>query len=171
MKFYSLIILLIASCQSPDNAGNEHIIAKQNDDTSNTATHDTLIKSSAIKIYQDDYIVIHLQENENFARRVEIIKNGIKIASFNTPVPDDEVKNFRVLNIKATKNGFNMEMSYGGGNDLYNSTHTFEFIEAELYLTVVKSTHYNTSVESISTDTLALPLVITKYVLTDYLFQ
>ena len=104
-----------------------------------------LVKSLTNKQYgKDKYTILKLYDLDSngycITRRLELIKNSKLISSISIPSPVD-VKNFEILKIEETNQGFFISIFWGGGNNIYNHIYYFVFIDGEFYLQRVKENY------------------------------
>ena len=103
-------------------------------------------------------------------RRIVLTKKYIIIASILLPIPDEEVKNFSVTKIAETKNGFEVAVSWGGGNNIYDVDFSFAFRGGQFYLDEIKTDKYGADIEVIrTTKKINPPILINKIKINDYL--
>ncbi len=102
--------------------------------------------------------------------RIELTKKNITITSILLPIPDEEVKNFSVTKIGETKDGFEVAVSWGGGNNIYDTDFSFAFRGGQFYLDEIKTYRYGADIEVIrTTKKINPPIPINKIKINDYL--
>ena len=79
--------------------------------------------------------VFHLSDHTGKSRdRIELHKNDSIMAVLELPIPNDEVKNLSVNEIKEEKDGFSFTVSWGGGKDYYLYTYFFIYDQNNFFL-------------------------------------
>jgi len=142
--FTVILSLLFISCNKQSNQINY----SNNNTVSNAISikADTmLVKSLTNKQYgKDKYTILKLYDLDSngyyTARRLELIKNSKLISSIPIPSPED-VKNFEILKIEETNQGFFISIFWGGGNNMYNHIYYFVFIDEQFYLNKIEKEH------------------------------
>ncbi len=87
---------------------------------------------------RDRYKVLHLQMIDSFERIIRVLKNDTEIAAVALPRADDELKNFSLVGIEETQEGFSVTADWGGGNYFYTRVFYFAFRNDTFFLERIK---------------------------------
>ncbi|MBN9482608.1 MAG: hypothetical protein J0H46_04610 [Bacteroidetes bacterium] len=139
------ILLLILSAYSVACFGQQEKIAEPSQQLADTVAKLLLNR----KTYDNDRLsILELYSLGKDGYRIDsshalfFVIGNKKIASFRLPIPDDEVKNFQVGKITETKNGFKMDVTWGGGENIYRIDLYFIYRDRYFYLYLIKKNHF-----------------------------
>lgn len=129
------------------------------------------------KLYgNSDFKVLRIcnLDNEGYQNkvtsRIELTQENKTVASISLPIPDEEVKNFSVTKIEETKNGFEIAVNWGGGNNIYDVEFYFTFRDNQFYLDEIKTGKYGADTEVTgTTKKMSPPIPIDKVEIINYL--
>lgn len=89
------------------------------------------------------YKILHIKSYDGMkGGKLQLLRNDTLIANVSLPVPNYEVKNFSITDIKSTKNGFDLLVDWGGGNWFYTRTFHFKYLKGAFYLVEIDKEMY-----------------------------
>jgi hypothetical protein len=164
---YIVTISLCFSCIATGNYSvrNDYIIENQIDTIKCAVLNDTM------NLKVDKYRLLYLYYVTEDIKTIELQKNFITECVLVLPKADIDVKNFSVNDIKKTKEGFAINVSWGGGFWFYNRVFNFIFNNNSFYLNkIVESHYYMQKEDGMSKEKIiAPPIEISKFELLDYI--
>jgi hypothetical protein len=170
--------LLLIACNGQEKAMNE---ATYPIEVSIVSKSDTIsVYNLANKQYGNDkYVILKLYDTDSNghwtkSRWLELVKNDKRIAKIPMPESNYELKNFKIVKIDNTTNGFCLSINWGGGNNIYDIFYYFIFINGDFYLQNIRKIHhfdngidgYN---EETKVKTISSQIRFSEFRITDYL--
>lgn len=144
MKNFNFILLsLLLSCGNSKNDDLQKTKIQKVDTIHpyNISTDSLIIVNLTGKIFLNDKIkILHINYIDKSLEKIEIFKNNKLISSIILPKADEEIKNFSLNEINETKEGFNIFVSWGGGNDFYTRKFNFKYLDGKFYLNQYEKT-------------------------------
>lgn len=102
--------------------------------------------------------------------RIELTQKNKTVASISLPIPDEEVKNFSITKIAETKNGFEVAVNWGGGNNIYDVAFYFAYRDSQFYLDEIKTNKYGADIKvTRTTKKISPPIPIGEFKIISYL--
>lgn len=150
--FVVFLVLLLMAC-SNINSADEPTLSESNSEVTSVANV-ALAKHTRSTCSDSNEYSFPMVENPGrrqvpdspMPKDLEIRVGKDIAAKIELPVADWEVKNFSVLSVKRTKNGFDAMVEWGGGNYHHEIQFRFNCKKNELFLYKVIHTNFSTTV-------------------------
>lgn len=192
--FFASTLLLLGACSIIDSAAqtsnqNSDVPAIVKVDRSNPDFNGRVYNSKTVVVNKDSLknldcnnqngynlaqVENHHEDEGITSRDLNIVVGDMVVVKIEIPTAS-EVKNFRLVSGKKTKNGFQMNTDWGGGNFHYEIQFSFRCRENNFYLYKVKKDSFSTTNSDAEywdkkeTEEIKANLPIEKFVLNNYL--
>ncbi|MFN6327727.1 MAG: hypothetical protein ACK4WA_03050 [Chitinophagales bacterium] len=141
IKYSSILLILFfaISCKNSDLEINKKTNLLENSSTYTTQSEQlNLPKIDTIDFIKfknklNGYFLLHSKTIDSLCEKITIFKNKEIIGTLRLPIPDEELKNFQLIDLKELDNGIEIHCAWGGGEDIY---------EYKLYLELINNTFY-----------------------------
>jgi len=170
--FSLFVIISCISCKGQENNSETKENNKETTVISQIKNIDTLsvIKLNAKKYADAQYQVLKLYNIDNDVTSIEIVKNKDLLNTIKLPGSED-MKNFSVNKIVEINKGFQILVSWGGGNYFYKRKFNFVYNENGFYFSSLVKGNYtkNSDKEIIISEQIYPPIPLRNFDISLYL--